>query len=221
MNPHPEELREAAFLPFLGLQEAHSCPWAWSGSCHAAQSDCQSGDGVLGAAPLVPPSTGPLGCPRPQQPLCPGRGYEAAGGKPGPLSASEAFQTLPGSLVINENLNILLLGWEPGLWKTGGKHACEPLSHHRVKTAASALPWKGVQSQQSGAASQSPARPAAQRSCLKETRGQASSSEILPEGDPRAGEAPGGQAPGTLAVVPTSGGLQCGGEGRQGTNVHR
>lgn len=26
LNPPPEEQREAAFLPFLGLQEAHSCP---------------------------------------------------------------------------------------------------------------------------------------------------------------------------------------------------
>ena len=55
------------------------------------------------SCPLVPPPTGPRGSP-----------LSSEGGKPGPQSASEAFQTLPGPLVINENLNILFPGWSQG-----------------------------------------------------------------------------------------------------------
>lgn len=156
------------------------------------------GEGLPGAAPLVPPSAGPLGCPRLQQRL---RRFEAAGGKPGPLSTSEAFQTLPGPLVINENLNILLPGREPGLWKAGGKHSCELGSHHGVKSAASALPREcGVSSQRSAAPELPP-----RAQCLKaRARGsEAGPVRLLPQGpyvpgpgDARQGPYAGGKADG-------------------------
>ena len=59
-SPHPEEPREAAFLPLLGLQEAHSCPRIWSGSCHAAQSNCQTQKASL----ELPSGPAPHGTPR-------------------------------------------------------------------------------------------------------------------------------------------------------------
>lgn len=84
------------------------------------------------SCPLAPPPTGPRGSP-----------LSSEGGKPGPLSASEAFQTRPGPLVINENLNILLPGWSQGFEKSLqtllGAWVCRP---HCVETPASALFWE-------------------------------------------------------------------------------
>lgn len=106
----PAELREAAFLPFLGPQEAHSCPRVWSGSCNAAGLIAGGGGGFPGAAPQGPPSTGPRACPVP-----------SVGQRPRGVSrTAECIQSLPdapGPLVINENLNILLPGWGQGFGK--------------------------------------------------------------------------------------------------------
>lgn len=116
---------EAAFLPFLGLRGTFLSP-LWSGSCHEAQSNCQTTEGLLGAVPPALPSRDPWlsqGVQAP--PLSP----EAGGGggrKPGRRSEPEAFQTLPCRVVINENLHVLLPGPQPGVWKVGGKRPCEP-----------------------------------------------------------------------------------------------
>lgn len=56
---------------------------------------------------------------------CPLRRLEAKGGKLGPLSTSEAFQTLLGPLVINENLTSCFQGWSQGF---GESVAATPVS---------------------------------------------------------------------------------------------